>query len=992
MGSVQLNQNGDCMEDTSMEQLLSPDSSDYNVFGDPELLPRVGDQYQVDIPALMAESERLLYRKSPFEVDFSPNVPSDFLMGLSIPVMWIKGTESLGDSNGKSNKNRVVKSETNKEAQMYSRDKDSKVKFEPVDVACGNGIGSEESENLAVERKMDRNIHMYPGEGYYLIPSSFGESWSDIEEASFLLGLYIFGKNLVQVKKFIESKTMGDVQSFYYGKFYRSDKYRRWSDCRKMRSRKCVYGQRIFTGLRQQELLSRLFSRVSEECQNTLLEVFSEALILVVSYFNSRLLHNQETVVTELTSTLLTVAEPQSLTPPMSPWCPRWGAGHRHACFDWDQRRHVAPSLVSMSVAPLGRLHRERFSRRKLTKGDHYFDSVTDVLSKVALDPGLIELEIEADESNRIKDENGWTNETKLDRDDLSDRRRHCYLQPRTMNHGTDLMKITVVDTSLAGGKTFKVRELKTLPNKVSNMSVSRSDSEESDEDSSKLSSEDSDCVDTMLFDQEDTSKSKSTKTVSDIDTFFDEKDNKIGDSKRGTKGLDSGIASVNTYKELPKFCENKHPKKSLKCSRGMKQDDLDYLAPVTKRRRRLSACNLAETSHRILSFSQNPSLEQEKHIFSSETTDSSENNFYRMGSSQKWFSSVSSSKGSPIGSSEGISCDANFAGHDKPQARPLIDLNWPQVSPDFVENGEVSMGLRDAHENETSKLENSTAPEPSADVPFLEPNMNSRRHSTRNRPLTARALEALANGFLTTTRKRKNKEACPRQNSKSRPLWQARSGPKITESFTSGTVASQMVEVGHGARTDNSDMFSGFQAFRRASGRIRSTSLDPPSSSSGKKAVDSRPPVSPPEKFTGDNVGPGSEVEPRINVENMLEERDPQYDVMLSQMVVRIRSKPGGKLEMASVVESDKRPLPRLRNTTAESGRYKERPVPPGTLNVAQVRHILLLHQGKANDHIGPMDVLQIADKFRVDVHIEKILQSVPLPLEDTSKKRDDL
>ena len=48
-------------------------------------------------------------------------------------------------------------------------------------------------------------------------------------------------------------------------------------------------------------------------------------------------------------------------------------------------------------------------------------------------------------------------------------------------------------------------------------------------------------------------------------------------------------------------------------------------------------------------------------------------------------------------------------------------------------------------------------------------------------------------------------------------------------------------------------------QAFRRASGRIRSTSLDPPSSSLGKKAVDSRPPVAPPEKFARDNVGPGS-------------------------------------------------------------------------------------------------------------------------------------
>ncbi|XP_057489271.1 uncharacterized protein LOC130775174 isoform X1 [Actinidia eriantha] len=867
MGSVQLNQNGDCMEDTSMEQLLSPDSSDYNVFGDPELLPRVGDQYQVDIPALMTESERLLYRKSPFELDFSPNVPSDFLMGLSIPVMWIKGTESLGDSNGKSNKNRVVKSETNKEAQMYSRDKDSKAKFEHVDVACGNGIGLGESENLAMERKMDRKIHMYPGEGYYLIPSSFGESWSDLEEASFLLGLYIFGKNLVQVKKFIESRTMGDVQSFYYGKFYRSDKYRRWSDCRKMRSRKCVYGQRIFSGLRQQELLSRLFSRVLEECQNTLLEVsktFGDGKMLLEDYVSTlKAIVGMNSLVeavgigkgkrdlTGITMEPLKSNHAVQIRPevPSGKACSSltpteiikfltgdfrlskarsndlfWEAvWPRLLARGWHSERPKDQSYAAGSKHCLVFLMPgvKKFSRRKLTKGDHYFDSVTDVLSKVALDPGLIELEIEADESNRSKDENGWTNETKLDRDDLSDRRHHCYLQPRTMNHGTDLMKITVVDTSLAGGKTFKVRELRTLPNKVSNMSVSRSDSEESDEDSSKLSSEDSDCVDTVLFDQEDTIKSKSTKTVTDIDTFFDEKDNKIGDSKRGTKGLDSGIASVDIYKELPKFCENKHPKKTLRCSRGMKQDDLDYLAPVTKRRRRLSVCNLAETSHRILSFSQNPSLEQEKHVFSSETTDSSENNFYRMGSSQKWFSSVSSSKGSPIGSSEGISCDTNFGGHDKPQARPLIDLNWPQVSPDFVENGEVSMGLRDAHENETSKLETSTAPEPSADVPFLEPNMSSRRHSTRNRPLTARALEALANGFLTTTRKRKNKEACPRQNSKSRPLWQARNGPEITESFTSGTVASKMVKVGNGARTDNSNMFSGFQVLSEGNEKV---------------------------------------------------------------------------------------------------------------------------------------------------------------------------
>ena len=40
----------------------------------------------------------------------------------------------------------------------------------------------------------------------------------------------------------------------------------------------------------------------------------------------------------------------------------------------------------------------------------------------------------------------------------------------------------------------------------------------------------------------------------------------------------------------------------------------------------------------------------------------------------------------------------------------------------------------------------------------------------------------------------------------------------------------------------------------------------------------------------------------PKVNSENVLEERDPQYDSMLGHMVGRIRTKPGGKLEMGEV------------------------------------------------------------------------------------------
>jgi len=44
----------------------------------------------------------------------------------------------------------------------------------------------------------------------------------------------------------------------------------------------------------------------------------------------------------------------------------------------------------------------------------------------------------------------------------------------------------------------------------------------------------------------------------------------------------------------------------------------------------------------------------------------------------------------------------------------------------------------------------------------------------------------------------------------------------------------------------------------------------------------------------------------PRINPDNVLEERDTQYDAMLSQMVGRIKSKPGGKLETGEVSYQD--------------------------------------------------------------------------------------
>lgn len=89
-------------------------------------------------------------------------------------------------------------------------------------------------------------------------------------------------------------------------------------------------------------------------------------------------------------------------------------------------------------------------------------------------------------------------------------------------------------------------------------------------------------------------------------------------------------------------------------------------------------------------------------------------------------------------------------------------------------------------------------------------------------------------------------------------------------------------------------------------------------------------------------------------------------------------------------MAENPSRPLPKLRNTRVESGRYEERPAPPGTVNVKQLHHIMLLHQGKADDHEGPMDVNRIAEKFRLDVaQVQTILQFISLPPEDNTKPK---
>ncbi|XP_020250348.1 uncharacterized protein LOC109827742 [Asparagus officinalis] len=110
----------------------------------------------------------------------------------------------------------------------------------------------------------------------------------------------------------------------------------------------------------------------------------------------------------------------------------------------------------------------------------------------------------------------------------------------------------------------------------------------------------------------------------------------------------------------------------------------------------------------------------------------------------------------------------------------------------------------------------------------------------------------------------------------------------------------------------------------------------------------------------------------------------------MLSKMVGKITTKPGGKLEMgeAYVVEKYNRPLPKLRSSKAEISGDDQKSGPPGTLTAVQLQQIILLHQGKSEQHQGPMTIPDIAKEFRIDAaHVESIVRFVSMPPENNTK-----
>ncbi|XP_078158555.1 uncharacterized protein LOC144554161 isoform X3 [Carex rostrata] len=271
---------------------------------------------------------------------------------------------------------------------------------------------------------------------------------------------------------------MGAVLLYYYGNFYKSDRYKKY------RLKHCVLGPRIFQGWRQDMILLRLTESMYKESHDALQEVFksyNEGSSFEDFIFALKGLAGAHTLVQaisigkgkhDLTKVRSDPTRNQIQTHLEMPVGKEWsslsledvvrfltggfrlGKSRSNDLF----REAVWPRLLVkgwISVQPKDNTSIflipgiDSFPREDLVKGIHYFDSVTDLLSKVASDPNLISV-------------------PKIGANDDIDNKENsssCF-RPKLRNGELNLMKFTVIDTSIVEmeGVPCKIRALRSLP------------------------------------------------------------------------------------------------------------------------------------------------------------------------------------------------------------------------------------------------------------------------------------------------------------------------------------------------------------------------------------------------------------------------------------------------------------------------------------------------------------------------------------------------
>lgn len=849
---------------------------------DTRVYPRVGDEYQVKVPDLLTVEEQMKLRSSTVYGSMAFGFEYPVGVGLAIPVTWTQNRSShikeerMGfpghssfpsqgeGSNHKSGNVLDILYQHGVCSECVNCKVESTEQGEKLPGFVGQDMHCLQKRKLlgcsCVNRKLTDSFPL-PGMTRY--------SWTDEEAQIFLLGLYSFGKNLVQVTRFTETKTMGEVLSYYYGEFFRSDAYRRWAVCRKARSRRCIFGLRIFSGPRQQELLSRLLAGVAREVEAPLLEVF-KILNEGTSTFEQFILTLRSTVGAQVLVQAIGIGKGKydltgfALDPsrnhgisarpeiPVGKACSALSSGDIIKFLTGDFRMSKArsndlfweavwPRLLSRGwhseqpkdSSPIGK-HAlvflipgvKKFSRKKLVKGNHYFDSVSDVLSKIASEPRLLEFGVErGNDESVIKHENGWSHDSEPDRNILPNKKPSCYNRPTEPGCSPELMKFTVVDTSLVQGEEpSKVRSLRNLPTDSSHGYMSSPHCGGSGSDSSEEHSDSEDSsrsCEHIITDDRSTTNAKYASderkskppTADKVDSSVIQKSASSGTlvSINGHISTDQGFSTMNNVSSsnatiLPVDVQMVHaPTTSTEISfqfdQRLNAESQIFLAPFSKRRRLVSS-KTERTGRKNTTTIENhywKQVDEPVHHDASGENEASGPKAFVWGATPSSSTNISfevNNKKPYCRQLDNVLPNAETMVYKETcQNRHVIDLNIPQMPSDFESTVSYIVPPSDKNAEttirpiRTSGAEEVTDRVPdieaSSDVLYDEFSFNSRRHSSRSRPPTARALEALACGFLGT--KQKGRETSfPSSSRSSRPVRRPRRSPDVARPFPS--------------------------------------------------------------------------------------------------------------------------------------------------------------------------------------------------------------
>jgi hypothetical protein len=386
-----------------------------------------------------------------------------------------------------------------------------------------------------------------------------------------------------------------------------------------------------------------------------------------------------------------------------------------------------------------------KFSREKLTKGTHYFDSTADVLKKVAADPSLLELETDGTDNGATAHKHGRTTS-----------------QEGPLDNDLEVLMFTVIDTSLVQGKgPLKVRALRSLP---ADANIS-SGPQYSDNMSSGSSSQEQDSDDNMSDDQE--YHGRVTASVKTIEMESVHSTTSLVNLLHNMETAPRSVFQVNSHSSDDQHSDISNgngDEVDVACfsALGKKTGRRVYLSP---KRRRIASCSNDHTNRRSFSFR---NVDDSERIKSKSLSTSLKPTVVDLsGSFQTRTLANCSTKGKPCEEIADVTKSTTNINVEKSSEEKFHTVGGPsmEISPD-------DHNCLQKSEDVAPSISNSEIVPDVLEAAGKHDLTVQPRLGTRTRAPTARALEAVALGLLGGGAKRKGE---PRSLTTRRPPQRAR-------------------------------------------------------------------------------------------------------------------------------------------------------------------------------------------------------------------------